>query len=268
MTEKGTPDYGCTGQPIASLSTKSACWIGSPGIRPTFILWGDSHAEMYVPALRDLARAHGVSGYDITALACPPLLAEPGSDAQLREIGRHGKAMGRQRKLAGCRERNEQALQFIAQTRPRAVVLAANWSSYDTGKHFYSAARDLAALKAVIQALRERGVAVYVVLDVPQASGLSTDQLAKARVVGAAVHIEPSTADYLHQAQAMRAPMLDLQRQGLVRVIEPAQLLCGPTACRMADGDYPLYFDSNHLNARGAHFVGRLFEPMFHQLGR
>jgi hypothetical protein len=117
-----------------------------------------------------------------------------------------------------------------------------------------------------VRALRDQGIAVYVVLDVPEAARLSTDQLAKARVIGGAAQIEPSRTAYLRRTAAMRAQAFDLQSRGLVEVIEPAQLLCAVDTCRMTDGDYPLYYDSNHLNARGAQFVGPLFEPMFRHL--
>lgn len=264
LSDRGeAPDYGCTGQPIESLPTTSGCRIGDPAVAPSFVLWGDSHAAVYAPALRRLAQAHGVSGYEITATGCPPLfVADPPDrpDAPGKNIA------ARNRQIAECRERDVRAAQFISQTGPRVVVLAAHWAAYDSGKHAEPGASDRDLFEQGVRALRDQGIAVYVVLDVPEAARLNTDQLAKARVISAAAHIEPSLAAYLRRTAAMRVQAFDLQSRGLVEVIEPAQLLCALDPCRMTDGDYPLYYDSNHLNARGAQFVGPLFEPMFRYL--
>jgi len=264
ISDRGdAPDYGCTDLPIASLSTAAQCWIGDARVRPSFVLWGDSHAAVYVPELRRLARAYGTSGYEITALGCPPLLVPQLGETRLQS----GKDPAMRRALwAKCNRRNRQAANFIREARPRAVILAAHWTAYAAGKHLLSAASNQEAFDKVVHALRAQGTIVYVVLDVPQTKRLSVDQIAKAQVIHAAVHIEPSTADYLRRNERMRVQAYDLQHRGLAKVIEPAQLLCGPTTCRMTDGEYPLYFDSNHLNARGAHSLGRLFEPIFMDL--
>jgi len=38
--------------------------------------------------------------------------------------------------------------------------------------------------------------------------------------------------------------------------------LCDAQSCRVTQGGYPIYYDSNHLSARGALFVAPVFEPM------
>ena len=270
MSARGdAPDYGCSGRPIERLTTDIGCRIGDPAAQPSFVLWGDSHAAMLVPALRQLARAHRVSGYEITAVGCPPLYLAQTPDGQLRAAQRRGKgAAERRQRLDACGARNARVVEFIAHHRPRAVLIAGHWFAYASGKHENAEAYDRESFERAVRGLRDQGAMVYVVLDVPQAASLSTDQLARARVIGATASIEPGTADYLRLNQAMRTQMFDLQRRGLIQVIEPARLLCDPIRCHMTAGDYPLYFDSNHLNARGAHFVGRLFEPMLRALAR
>lgn len=260
LADRGNqPDYGCTSKPIDTLLTDPACRIGDPSARPSFILWGDSHAAVYFPELRRQALAAGASGYNITTYGCPPLFEYQGDGAS--EL--------RNRKLAECRERNARTVKLMAEMRPRAVVLAGNWGAYSGGKnakHAIEGSNDLDRFEDGLFALRKLGITLYLVLDVPQTDRLSIQQLAKARAIGARSLLEPTTADYLRRTQAMRTRAVEWQRLGLIQLIEPASLLCGPVTCRMIADDYPLYFDSNHLNARGAAFVGPLFVPMIRSL--
>lgn len=259
LVDRGNrPDYGCAGRPIDQLVADPGCRIGPPAVRPSLVVWGDSHAAMYLPTLQALARTHGVSGYGLTTFGCPPFAAR-----NRRAPGKDG--------LVDCRSRNARVLRFLTEHPPRAVLLAANWEAYDVAsttrrKAGRSGLFDRSTFEAGVRALHDRGITVYVALDVPASGRRSVDQLAKARVIGATRLIEPTTAAYMRRTAATRAFMLDLQRKGLVQVIEPATRLCGPRECRMTVGDYPLYYDSNHLNARGARFVGAVFDPMFRSL--
>ena len=253
------PDYGCTNRPIGQMIADPGCRFGDPAQPPELVVWGDSHAGMYLPALRDLARAHGVSGHSLATFGCPPLAP--------------GRQVRRQPDAANCLSRNAEVLGLLSTHPPRAVLLAARWDAYDVesrrpgrragkrGDVLY----DRSTFEAGVRMLRDRGITVYVALEVPSADSVSVDTLAKARIIGATRFYEPTMAGQRPTA-ATRAFMLDLQRQRLIRVIDPASLLCGPRRCLMTAGDYPLYYDSNHLNARGARFVGPLFDPMFRDI--
>lgn len=260
MTERGNrPDYGCTNRPIEQLVADIRCRIGDPGAPVSLVVWGDSHAGMYLPALRTLARTHGVSGYGFTTFGCPPFATgnRPPS--------------GKPNPI-DCRSRNTEVLRLLRDHPPRAILLAASWDSYDVAaegrkKAVRAGMYDHGTFEAGVRALRDQGVMVYVVLDIPKSERIPVNALAKARIIGATEYTEPGTATHLRRTAAMRAFLLDLERRGVVRVIDPATLLCGPRRCRMTDGDYPLYYDSNHLNARGARFVGPVFDPIFRSLG-
>lgn len=249
------PDYGCAGKPVDQLVSDPACRLGDAAVQPSFILWGDSHAAMYFPALKRRAQQHGVSGYALTRLGCPPLFNAATPDK------------GSQAKIAECHDRNAVAIKLIAQMHPRAVILAADWAAYGRGKRSkkLKGADDQDAFDAGVAALKAQGITVYLLLDTPNA-GVYPQQFAKARVIGAEATLEISTERYHRATRAMRRRAADMEARGLLKVLDPGTLICGLETCRLTDGDRPLYYDTNHLNARGVTLLAPLFDPMLRSL--
>lgn len=259
LSERGPePDYGCANRTIEDIRRNQRCLIGGAGQRPSFVLWGDSHAAVYFPALDMLARRYGVSGYDAAKLGCPPLIPIRARD------NRPGKWMLRADKIKECDAHNEQVMRFLVETRPRVVLLAAEWGVYSDGKHALAEApdRDRLPFDTSVEKLRSLGIQVYVVQDVPSASLAEPRALAKAHLTGATVELEPNLAAYLQRDVGFRTMSSDLQRRDLINIIDPALRLCDAQTCRVTQGGYPIYYDSNHLSARGALFVAPVFEPM------
>ncbi|MEO6215937.1 MAG: acyltransferase family protein [Sphingomonas sp.] len=259
LSERGPkPGYGCVDRPVSASSGDAGCLIGGSGPHPSFVLWGDSHAAVYFPALDALARRSRVSGYQATRLGCPPLIAVQASD------NKPERWKLRAQKLIECRAHNERVLQFIAKERPLAVLIAGQWSGYALGRHGPREQADdqTRTLEASMRLLHELGIRVYIVQDVPGAGLADPRALAKALLLGTTGAIEPTMADYLRRDAAFRRMVSDLERRGLVEVIEPSQRLCDRLRCRVTDGGYPLYYDTSHLNARGAQLVAPVFDPL------
>jgi peptidoglycan/LPS O-acetylase OafA/YrhL len=263
LGERGPePDYGCAGQPIATLRKRTRCRIGDAAARRSFALWGDSHAAVYLPALDILARRHGTSGYDLTSLGCPPLLPIRA------RVEKPNQWMFLAARKQECTARNADVMRFLAEERPRVVFLAAHWSVYGGGRQPIVEAPDgdKHAFEAGVRQLRALGIHVHVVQDVPDVPFAEPRRLAKAQLLGMTDSLEPSKADYLRRDAAFRAITSDLQRRGLIGVIEPAQRLCGPRRCKVTEAGYPLYFDGNHLSARGAALAAPVFDPVLESL--
>ncbi|MEO9133077.1 MAG: acyltransferase family protein [Sphingomonas sp.] len=264
LSEPGSkPDYGCVSKPVSGLDADIRCRIGDKAAHPSFVLWGDSHAAVYFPALNSLARHYGVSGYDAAWFACPPLVSltkhMAGADNLVRRLA----------KTRECDKHNDDVLGFIARERPQAVILAAEWSVYTSGKHSITeAVEGRPSFEDRVRALQRLGVRVYIVQDVPGTPLADARALAKALLLGDMRNVEPGFATYLHRDAAFRKTVAALQRAGLIELIEPAERLCGPAYCRVTDRGYPLYFDYDHLNARGAFFVAPVFEPMMRRLAQ
>lgn len=263
LSERGPqPDYGCANQSIDDLRRGARCRIGGADPQPSFLLWGDSHAAVYFPALDALARRHGVSGYDAAKLGCPPLIAIRREDLRATQrIARAGK-------LDACAVHNAQIMQFIVETRPRVVLLAAAWRAYSGGKQAVAGATAgyQGAFETGVAKLRALGIRVFVVQDVPGATFAEPGALAKAYLTGTTMPLEPNLAACLQRESRFRAVTADLERGGLIEVIDPATRLCDRSSCHVTHGGYPLYYDSNHLSARGVQFVAPIFAPMMRSL--
>lgn len=109
----------CIG-PDAVIGNDEECAFGHPPRAGSFDLaiFGDSHANHYVPAISLLAKAAGLSGREITIPACPALLGR----FEVRET------FGTR---VRCPSLREAMVRFAEQNpRLRLVVLAQSWSMY------------------------------------------------------------------------------------------------------------------------------------------
>lgn len=250
--------FRCAGQPLERYADN--CLIGDPAKRPSFVLWGDSHAAMYRDGLDALARRQGVAGYDLTALGCTPLIgfSEP--------------------TWQDCQTRNRRILEIIARERPRAVIFAGKWGPtfgpfirpdsrgvwIRQARHdpLFTQAEARAALEKTVTDIHALGVEVYFVEDIPFILAAAPDRAAKARVIGAQVRADIAREEYRHQLSAASPLALALEARGLVRVVRPGEILCGPRTCGAVAAGELLYRDGGHLNRRGSLRVAPVFEPV------
>lgn len=214
------------------------------------LLWGDSHALALLPAFRDIAMADHLHLYFAVKSSCRPVLA--GLDAP-----RNGASGG------SCAEFNaaiDAAMQRIAPTR---VILAARWSGDDrlqlaAADSLPSGESPLAAvMRATIATIASRQQAkVCLVFDVPTLKQWG----AYALVMAQRRHlpddfIAATRAEAIQASQDFERQLRDFARQGLVRVVDPKEVLCTSQHCLYKADGRSLYVDDNHLSAAGARFI-------------
>ncbi len=162
-------------------------------------------------------------------------------------------------------------LRAIERLDPAVVILAAYWTYPDvdlesTGNVPISKEELFATgLRNVLDRPEMQSRVTCAVLDVPRFDvsvpnaygravrrGIDTDFLAMDR------------AKALQQLAPADDPLKRMQATGVLRVVDPKQLLCTEHVCRseLAAGEL-LYGDDNHLSVRGAHFVAPALEPCF-----
>ncbi len=213
------------------------CRFGAPGKDPTMVLWGNSYARMWTPALDINARGHGVAGISMLRSKCQPLLGES------------------LRGLSDCAPFNQAAFDYI-RARPtlKTVILGANW---------FAAGDQLAALGETIAKLREIGATIFVLLAPPQAAYPVPRTLAMA-----ALRHEPPPPPTL-QAQAREAQKGSTDLIEALRleygfgVIDPATVLCDGLHCAVEKNGHSLYFDAGHVTLYAALNSAGLFDPIF-----
>jgi hypothetical protein len=223
---------------------------------PRVILWGDSHANEWVPALD--AWTKGSQGWvveQLTRAACPPVVGVV------------------PRKLDGgvythCSEFNGAAMKRILGTRePKVVVLAANWAlrigfrfdqrniaprPFIDVRSQTSAEAERAlegAMQETLGALQRARIPVVLVLQSPVFERLPATcviQLgpARCRLTPEQVTAQTGRANAILRRTASRFSN--------VTVLDPALILCSSQGCPATIAGRIAYYDSDHVAATTA----------------
>jgi peptidoglycan/LPS O-acetylase OafA/YrhL len=229
----------------------------------TVVLWGDSHAWMYVPALEAAAEDINVNLVLFSQGSCPPFDPE---------------GMG----INNCVRGNQLAVDFVddlvERGRPLRVLLGASWEIYFGGERVINLmiARGgnpeheqyVGAISKLFQKggaslfdhLGELGVGVDViapVAEVPRNAPLCEAQIAhfySCDILAA----ESEAAD-----RVARNWLEDQMRKlaGNPRFIDVNDAFCDDGLCRARVGDVLTYFDNNHLSASFSSTLGDYFKP-------
>lgn len=212
-----------------------------------FLVWGDSHANVSLPAFAALAKRTGVSGTAAVFYSTPPLVGEA---YHLKNETKDAEMIGKA------------VVDYVKRNHIPYTFLVAYWSLYENG---VGTARLSASLKRSIQALDETGTKVCVILDVPTHQTDAMKVLMRnyifhtkgwdASVCGEEEHRAKNAALYELAATCHSALFFD-----------PAPLLLDPESRRykMTMNGIPLYFDKHHLNEYGAMMVmSPLLEAQF-----
>lgn len=245
------------------LAQTDGCTIGAP--RPDggydVVVVGDSHADHFVPGLHALLKTRGLAGRQLTTSSCVPLY-----DVRLfrRESGEH------------CEDFMPKVREFLDRhDEVRLVVLAARWALYSETtwlagepyprKFLVDAQGEIftvgnsrrvmkKALKATVDALTSRGLAVVLMAQVPPLSSPRTRCVARARWHGGEETLcyEPA-APALGRTRFATAVITGIAAaDDRVEAFVPAEIICDETVCvPLLDGIY-LFRDEDHLNPTGA----------------
>ena len=213
-------------------------WIGAAdaGLRPTVLVWGDSHAMAALPAIDALLKERGVSGRAVTYASTAPVF-----DWFLRtEWGLH------ERSVAW----NESVLAFVRKHGIADVVLSASWAGYmqETG----NATPIGPALVETVRRLVAAGTRPWVLLDVP----IQMFNVPRALSFSVMFHTD---VDERCRKASTSADFSDpgiigqIEAAG-VRVLDPKPSFLDPRGEHyvvQADG-VALYQDNAHLSSKGA----------------
>ncbi|WP_249695532.1 acyltransferase family protein [Stappia sp. WLB 29] len=248
----------------------SPCRLGAGEGRARVVLWGDSHAAALAPGVDAALAELEIGGLLVAKAGCPPL-ADP--------------RIGGSEPDGTCQQFTTRVLDEILAVRPDAVILVARWTLIAEGGTGVdlrfapppSDAQRLARLKALDEAAEalaarfdEAGIPVILVHTVPEPGINVPSAIAVSERFGFAEPAGPDRSGALLRQQATRAALNRATERHDWRVVDPLDGLCGAAgACKIAAGDEPLYFDSNHLTVRGAEMLSpHLVEALAPLLGR
>jgi peptidoglycan/LPS O-acetylase OafA/YrhL len=199
----------------------------------SLLVWGDSHAMSMIPPIAAFCEEHGVRGYAGTYSNTPPLLDFVAST----RFGMKARTPTFNAAII------ESALRHKVQT----VILVGAWNKYASVPQFEI------ALERTVGRVREAGVSVVLVQDVPHHHGDVPRLLTRAHLLGR----DPGQVGVtLEEHRGLNAKAdLAIQRQAAVgvQVFDPTSLFVDKSGlCRAELYGIPLYRDPGHLTNAGA----------------
>lgn len=246
------PYKECDGKAVSM--ERVACRIGAKGDSGLTLIWGDSWAMAWAPALDRVLKHEGRPGVLAIRSACAPL---PGVN---------------NRKSPTCLERNAQVLEWIRQNRPEKIYLIASWAAWTDAEGGYpledasgQQRNDLifsAAYPRTLQTIKPYVKEIVVVGLTPGAPSALPYRLAMSKWSAS----PPPPLISREESDEKASGFWHVARQHVtgVEMIDPAPWFCGETACRYLDGDALLYRDGHHLSVAGADFVARHLMALEH----
>ncbi|MCL4766233.1 MAG: acyltransferase [Hyphomicrobiaceae bacterium] len=241
-------------------SARGNCLIGSSkGVQPTFVLWGDSHAQMLSKSLSELAGSVDLKGHAVLRGGCPPFfLLETEYKDEFRK----------------CHSSLRRVPRLIEAQEVVNVIIMARWASYaeykdTTGERageFRLAPGDQARnreefarlLRGTIERLRAPGRTVTLIGPVPELPVNLPTAMIRGLMRGHRQDLSLPFADFARRQATVLGLLAELSKLPGVRVLYPHRLLCSAERCRTVEAGRPLYVDDDHLSPLGVEALGPL----------
>ncbi len=210
------------------------CVYGNPSSKTTVVLFGDSHAMQWFPALNTLAKERHWRLVGVTKSACPPAEVNI-NNATLR------------REYRECVEWREQMLERIAREKPNLIVTSSlpTYRVRENGKRLRGEAREQALVEGYVSTLRKvraTGAPVALIEDVPHPNKDIPECVSR-------------ELDDLQRCATPKSKALDYPKINTraaqeiegVHLIDPTSMLCLEKTCPAVIGDVLVYRNGAHL---------------------
>lgn len=217
----------------ADCDAGKVCIIGDRNSKPSFVLWGDSHARSLNDALDTVARRLQISGYVFYNLGCRPFM-----DSVVD---------------TDCARKNISVVRKLESLSYKSVIITARW---DAEANIATSQVFLSTLAHTARAAGAHGAHVYILLDVPKARQSVPEAMQKQLILQDTSNvIRTSKVVYEDQEKSMRVASRQLAARGLITILDPEAIFCSGNDCAVSHDGLPLYNDFEHLNWRGASLV-------------
>lgn len=250
MFSQFQPNYslGCN-ETLKTNGHLGQCVFGEPGATaPSIMLWGDSHANHYLPAIAKIAAAHGVKGIARIHVDCRPFITPDAIDVN----------SARRR---SCLKSNEEALtKLLTGSEISVVVLAARWDARDVNSAEVNELDTFTKnIERTITELERNGKKVVILGQVPLFARNLKNCLTKQAWFGHKIpdcewSSSPLVSSY--KTGILNSMQKLSQKHRQAAFFAPENYLCDASACLAIDEQgRPLYVDDDHLSSRGAYFL-------------
>jgi len=241
------------------------CTIGASSNTPSFLLWGDSHADAIIPPIDRIARQAGRSGIFAGGASCAPLV-------------------GVTTPMSSCRPFNDAVEKLALSPGITDVILEARWAKYADGATYgdeprgHVVLRDDAltgaaptdnhavfarGLERTVRTLVQAGKKVVLVASVPEVGWPVPAVLARQAMAHDVAKVNVSFQAYMQRQSFVLATFASMHKLYGVTVIYPHAVLCARGSCALSVDGIPLYRDEHHLSVFGALRLAPLMRGIF-----
>jgi peptidoglycan/LPS O-acetylase OafA/YrhL len=238
------------GVSLEQVRAGGVCNYGPGDPSPKVLFWGDSHALALMPAVQEVAKAHGMHTFFVAKYNCLPLFAPVDPTRIDTATDRYG-----------CATFNTAVLEAIARLEPELIILDGAWAAGEPPPHVPDIA---AGIEETLSRVGHHARSICVVFAVPMLKYAGSDALFVAR----RRHIPDdflrlSRADALAQHRDMEHEVRAIAQRNGLTLVDPKDALCPVDSCLYKADGRSLYFDDSHLSVYGALYVARTLEPCF-----
>ena len=227
----------------------NAVKLGNSKIKPSFVLWGDSHAQALSPGLSSVAKRYGRSGFIISRGGFPPLLLN-GTTLQ-----------------SYSKQEFDDILLFISSHRDlKTVILAASWGGdKDRAEYENSIHRTVHKLVSMDRDVVLVADVPRMKYDIPHAMFMAyrTGRKLQDILPSPLQDLLPTRAEYLKYKDGTLKVFSKLAANPRVRIVYPDFMLIDNGRYRVFQENQLFYIDSGHLSSAGSNYVSPVFEPIF-----
>ena len=227
-------DDGCLGE---RGDTKAhPCEYGSGSSRPTVVLFGDSHAMMYFPALMPIAEEYRWRVITLLKRGCTPALT-PTYNGNL------------EREYTECESWRDDALRQVAEEHPDLVVVtgATLFQAMQDGQVLGDTARAAALERGyahTLRRLRATGAKVAAIQDIPEAPEDIPDCVSESLD-----HLDHCAFSISKQKPHPAYDVKATEQVRGARLVNMTPAVCRNRICRAVIGNALVYRGTNHLTA-------------------
>lgn len=225
MSDNASTVYGIND----SCTTATSCVYGDPNGSRSVVLYGDSHARMWLGAIIPLAERQHVKLIVIGHDSCPVVTLDFRSSI-----------------FPGCNSFRAAAIETINRIRPMAVLLADRTTSPGI-----TSAQWQAGMTATLSALRASGARIAVIGDI-QVFNVSLPQC----LASYPTHVQSCSVQNPNPLfPGMERAEQAAARAAKVAYIDPTPWLCTSTACSPVIGSYIAYWNSQHVSVAYSRYL-------------
>ncbi|SMF79483.1 acyltransferase family protein [Candidatus Pelagibacter sp. HIMB1321] len=232
------------------------CIIGDKTIKPSLVVFGDSHALSFLPTIDTSLQQLGESAYFIATHACPPLL--------------NIHSFHDNQSLRNCNKLNERVLNFIKVNDIKNIFLVARWTYYTDGGYdgndfSYIALenkniknKDVSrnafkvGIEKTLASYKKLGVKLTVITQIPQQKHKALDLYFESLRSGDSVqNISLKRSDH-DNLQNFVSSIFENKN---IDLLDFTDIFCTSEICAVGDELNSLYYDDDHLSLSGSELI-------------